>query len=205
MSSGIYNELLLNYSTTKDFRTVPMHLPAVDGPRRSALRRIDRTANFVMGTEAPSQGNSLDQRTFELTDNLTIPVRVALVHARHEGPVLQVDQPVRARTRLGNWTFTTWTTSTTASRRRYVDQRAGADRSVQRTGERSRRRRTASYARTLGRRRRRCRSTPACAWTSRSSQRPPLNQTVLTEYGRATSSVPDNGADLSALRHSTGT
>ena len=78
LTNGLYNELLLNYSTTKDFRTVPTQFPAltVQGiPRVDASgAAVAGTASFVLGTEASSQGNSLDQRTFELTDNFTIPV-----------------------------------------------------------------------------------------------------------------------------------
>ena len=78
LSSGLYNELLLNYSTTKDFRTVPTHYPmlTVQGiPRVNADgSAATGTASFVFGTENSSQGNSLDQRTFEVTDNFTIPV-----------------------------------------------------------------------------------------------------------------------------------
>ena len=78
LSSGLYNELLLNYSTTKDFRTVPTHYPmlTVQGiPRVNADGTpATGTASFVFGTENSSQGNSLDQRTFEVTDNFTIPV-----------------------------------------------------------------------------------------------------------------------------------
>jgi hypothetical protein len=77
LSNGLYNELLLNYSTTKDFRTVPTHFPAltVQGIPRVNVdgSAATGTASFVLGTEASSQGNSLDQRTFELTDNFTIP------------------------------------------------------------------------------------------------------------------------------------
>jgi outer membrane receptor for ferrienterochelin and colicin len=78
LSNGVYNELLLNYSTTKDFRTVPTRFPMVTV---QGIPRVNGdgtpaagTANFVFGTENSSQGNSLDQRTMELTDNLTIPV-----------------------------------------------------------------------------------------------------------------------------------
>lgn len=78
LTGGLYNELLLNYSTTKDFRTVPTKFPAltvqgiprVNGDGTAAVG----TASFVLGTEASSQGNSLNQRTFELTDNFTVPV-----------------------------------------------------------------------------------------------------------------------------------
>jgi outer membrane receptor for ferrienterochelin and colicin len=78
LSNGLYNELLLNYSTTKDFRTVPTRFPmlTIQGiPRVNADGSpAAGTANFVLGTENSSQGNSLDQRTMEITDNLTIPV-----------------------------------------------------------------------------------------------------------------------------------
>ncbi|MEP6762967.1 MAG: carboxypeptidase regulatory-like domain-containing protein [Gemmatimonadaceae bacterium] len=70
---GVYNEFLANYSTTKDFRTVPVNFPQLT---IRGLPRSDTTgtANVVVGTEASSQGNSLDQRTIELTDNITIPI-----------------------------------------------------------------------------------------------------------------------------------
>jgi hypothetical protein len=41
-------------------------IPRTDNPATSA--------QFVLGTESSSQGNSLDQRTIEITDNLTVPV-----------------------------------------------------------------------------------------------------------------------------------
>jgi outer membrane receptor for ferrienterochelin and colicin len=73
LTNGFYNELLLNYSTTKDFRTVPTRFPMVTV---QGIPRVSGTgiASFVFGTENSSQGNSLDQRTFEITDNFTIPV-----------------------------------------------------------------------------------------------------------------------------------
>lgn len=71
LTNGTYNELLLNYSTTKDFRTVPVQYPQITvGVPRSD---VTGSTTFVFGTEQSSQGNSLDQRTFEVTDNLTIP------------------------------------------------------------------------------------------------------------------------------------
>jgi hypothetical protein len=73
LSSGVYNEMLFNYSTTKEFRTVPVTYPQITV---QGIPRSDNTstAQFILGTEASSQGNSLDQRTMEITDNLTIPV-----------------------------------------------------------------------------------------------------------------------------------
>jgi hypothetical protein len=73
IKGGLYNEFLTNYSTTKDFRTVPVRFPQVT-VRGIARSDTTGTANLVFGTEASSQGNSLDQRTIEFTDNLTIPI-----------------------------------------------------------------------------------------------------------------------------------
>ncbi len=73
LKHGIYNEFLANYSTTKDFRTVPFRYPQITV---QGIPRIDGAgnANFVAGTEASSQGNTLDQRTIEFTENFTVPV-----------------------------------------------------------------------------------------------------------------------------------
>ena len=62
------------------------------------------TVNFVMGTEASSQGNSLDQRTFEITDNFTIPVGT---HSFTFGVKDQFYKPINlfAQNSLGSWTF----------------------------------------------------------------------------------------------------
>jgi outer membrane receptor for ferrienterochelin and colicin len=103
LSSGLYNELLLNFTTTKDFRTVPTHYPqlTIQGiPRVSGTG----TANFVLGTEASSQGNSLDQRTFELTDNFTIPVGA---HAVTLGSKNLFYRSINlfGQNSLGNWRF----------------------------------------------------------------------------------------------------
>lgn len=73
-TNGVFNELLFNYSTTSDYRTVPALFPqvTVNGVPRSDGN--NGTVNFIAGTESSSQGNSLDQRTFEVTENLTIPI-----------------------------------------------------------------------------------------------------------------------------------
>ena len=102
--NGLYNELLLNLTKTSDFRTVPVRYPAAHGSRHSALRRQAGTVNFVIGTEASSQGNSLDQRTFEITDNFTVPVGT---HAFTFGVKDQFYKPINlfAQNSLGSWTF----------------------------------------------------------------------------------------------------
>lgn len=102
-SRGIYNEFLANYSTIKDFRTVPVNFPQL------TIRGIPRTdvtgtVNVVLGTESSSQGNSLDQRTMELTDNLTIPIGA---HALTIGGKALYYKSINlfANNSAGNWTF----------------------------------------------------------------------------------------------------
>jgi len=72
-SNGTYNELLFNYATISDFRTVPVKFPQLT--IRNVPRSDDPTklTSVQIGTEASSQGNTLDQRTIELTDNVTMP------------------------------------------------------------------------------------------------------------------------------------
>jgi hypothetical protein len=104
LSSGVYNELLLNYGTISDFRTVPVQFPqlTVRGIVRSD--KPAQTANFVLGTETSSQGNALDQRTVEVTDNLTIPVGS---HSLTFGTknIFYKSINLFASNSLGNWTF----------------------------------------------------------------------------------------------------
>lgn len=103
-SSGIYNEFLANYSTIKDFRTVPVKFPFLTV--RGIARSDDptKTANFVLGTENSSQANSLDQRTMEFTDNLTIPLSS---HAITIGGKALYYKSINlfAQNSFGNWTF----------------------------------------------------------------------------------------------------
>jgi hypothetical protein len=103
LPNGMYNELLTNLSKTKDFRTVPVNFPQL------TIRGIPRsdtttTANFVLGTESSSQGNSLDQRTFELTDNLTIPVGSHSITVGTKN-LFYKSINLFASNSMGNWTF----------------------------------------------------------------------------------------------------
>jgi outer membrane receptor protein involved in Fe transport len=102
---NMFNELLLNYSTTKDFRTVPVRFPQLTVRGITRSDNPAQTANFVMGTESSSQGNSLDQRTFELTDNLTIPLGSS--HSLTLGTKNLFYESVNlfSNNSLGNWTF----------------------------------------------------------------------------------------------------
>jgi outer membrane receptor protein involved in Fe transport len=105
---GMFNELLLNYSTTEDFRTVPVRFPEI------TVRGIPRTnpngtpatgtVNVAFGTERSSQGNSLDQRTFELTNNLTVPFGAHSVTFGTKN-IFYKSINLFSNNSLGNWTF----------------------------------------------------------------------------------------------------
>lgn len=101
---GIYNEFLANYSTTEDFRTVPIRFPQLT---IQGIPRTDNsgTARFVVGTDASSQGNTLDQRTIEFTDNLTVPIGT---HAITFGGKILKYRSINlfAQNSIGSWTFT---------------------------------------------------------------------------------------------------
>ena len=100
---GLFNELLLNYSTTDDFRTVPVRDPQI---RINGIPQSPGPGNtaFVFGTESSSQGNSLDQRTFEITDNLTIPLGT---HSLTLGTknIFYKSINLFSNNSLGNWVF----------------------------------------------------------------------------------------------------
>ena len=104
MSSGIYNEFLANYSTIKDFRTVPQKFPQLTVRGIAQSYDTTKTTNFVLGTENSSQANSLDQRTMEFTDNLTIPLSS---HAITIGGKALYYKSINlfAQNSFGNWTF----------------------------------------------------------------------------------------------------
>jgi hypothetical protein len=103
-SNGAFNEVLFNWTKTNDFRTVPVKFPQVT---TRAFCRAGSTAcdvAMVAGTEASSQGNVLDQKTFELTENFTIPI------ANHHftlGTKNLFYRPVNlfGQNSMGSWTF----------------------------------------------------------------------------------------------------
>lgn len=102
-STGIYNEFIANYSTTKDFRTIPVRYPQLT---IRGFQRTDATglASLQVGTDASSQGNSLDQRTIEFTDNLTIPIGT---HSFTVGGKAVMYRSINlfAQNSIGNWQF----------------------------------------------------------------------------------------------------
>lgn len=105
LPNGVFNELLLNLTTTHDFRTVPVNFPQVTVRGFTNATGGANTLAMVAGTEASSQGNILDQRTFELTENLTIPVGQ---HHFTLGTKNLFYKPINlfGQNSMGSWTFT---------------------------------------------------------------------------------------------------
>jgi outer membrane receptor for ferrienterochelin and colicin len=70
--SGTSNEFLFGYNTIRDFRTVPVNVPEISvgvTPNGGTTPSVAVT----VGTERFSPGNDLQQKIFELQDNLSIP------------------------------------------------------------------------------------------------------------------------------------
>ncbi|HJP85050.1 MAG TPA: carboxypeptidase regulatory-like domain-containing protein [Gemmatimonadaceae bacterium] len=104
LPNGVFNEFLLNLTNTHDFRTVPVTFPMITV---RGFPRADGSASdvaMVAGTENSSQGNKLDQRTFELTENLTIPLAS---HHFTFGTKNLFYKPINlfGQNSMGNWTF----------------------------------------------------------------------------------------------------
>jgi hypothetical protein len=187
-SNGMYNEFLANYSETKDFRTVPARFPqiTVQGVPRSDTTG---TANFVLGTDASSQGNSLDQRTIEFTNNLTIPVGA---HSITVGGKALYYKSINlfGQNSLGSWRFSNLDALNAGTANQYI---VSAPAPTDPNGGLATIK-AATYTAYI-----------ADAWQVRPTlsvnfgvrmdkpvfdTKPPLNPTVLTDYGRETSSVP---------------
>ena len=103
LPNGVFNELLLNLTTTKDFRTVPVVFPQVTVRGFNTASGASGLA-MIAGTEASSQGNSLDQRTFEITENFTVP---AGAHHFTVGTKNLFYRPINlfGQNSMGSWTF----------------------------------------------------------------------------------------------------
>jgi hypothetical protein len=69
-ASGMSNELIVGYNTSKDARSVPVRAPEVTvGVQVGTARRA-----VTFGTEQFSPNNLLDQKILEIVDNFTIPM-----------------------------------------------------------------------------------------------------------------------------------
>ncbi|MEO6528647.1 MAG: carboxypeptidase regulatory-like domain-containing protein [Gemmatimonadaceae bacterium] len=191
LPNGIYNELLFNNSTTKDFRTVPVRFPqlTVRGVPRSDGKT--GSVNLVTGTDGPSQGNSLDQHTVEITDNFTIPVGS---HAITLGTKNLFYKAVNlfASNAFGVWEFASLDALNNGVASRYAIATPAAtdpDNGIARVKAAN----YSLYAQDAWSVTPRLTVTAGVRWDKPSfKSAPPLNQTVLTEYGRATNVLPQN-------------
>ena len=188
MSSGAYNEFLANYSTIKDFRTVPVNFPQL------TIRGITRTdnpgtASVVLGTESSSQGNSLDQRTMEFTDNITIPISS---HAITIGGKALYYKSINlfANNSSGNWTFNTLDLFKQGIASQYIISAPAPTDPYNGLATIK----SATYSAYIEDA---FQATPTVSLTfgvrmdvPKFDNLPPLNPEVLTDYGRETSSVP---------------
>ena len=104
LPNGVFNELLLNLTTIDDFRTVPVLFPQVTVRGFARANGAASDVAMVAGTEASSQGNTLNQRTFEITENLTIPVGT---HHVTFGTKNLFYRPINlfGQNSMGSWTF----------------------------------------------------------------------------------------------------
>ena len=185
---GIFNELLFNKTTIRDFRTVPVRFPQITvlGFPRSG----GGNSRIVFGTEASSQGNSLDQDTFEVTENFTVPFRS---HSLTIGTKDLFYKPVNlfAQNSLGSWQFADTTALKNGTPNNYqVSAPAASDPA---NGIATFRASLLSYYLQDV-----WQATPTLAITVGArwdkphfKDTPPLNPSVLTDYNRATNDMPD--------------
>jgi hypothetical protein len=191
-SNGIFNELLLNLTKTSDFRTVPVHYPQITVRGIPRTDNTTGTANFIAGTEASSQGNTLDQRTFEITDNFTFPVGD---HHITIGTKDQFYKPVNlfAQNSLGAWTFNSLDSLQNGIASAYAVSAPAPTDPAHGLASFS----AAMYAyyiEDVWQATPRLNLTVGARWDQPSfGDKPPVTQSVLDQYNRNTSSVPTRG------------
>ncbi|HEU4720341.1 MAG TPA: TonB-dependent receptor [Gemmatimonadaceae bacterium] len=191
LSNGLYNELLINNSTTNDFRTVPVKFPQL------TIRGVPRSdgaagsVNLVVGTDGPSQGNSLDQHTVEITDNFTIPIGSHAITLGTKN-VFYSAVNLFASNAYGVWEFANLDALNNGVANRYAiatpaptDPNQGLARIKARSNS--------FYVQDAWAVTPQLSVTAGVRWDKPTFKNfPPLNQTVLTEYGRATNVLPQN-------------
>ncbi|HEV2641810.1 MAG TPA: carboxypeptidase regulatory-like domain-containing protein, partial [Candidatus Elarobacter sp.] len=188
-SNGVFNELLFNLSKTQDFRTVPVRYPQITVRGIPRSDGANGTANFVAGTEASSQGISLDQRTFEITENLTIPIGD---HHITIGTKDQFYKPVNlfAQNSLGSWTFNNLSDFQAGIASNYAVS-APAPTDPARGLATFRANMYAYYIEDVWQTTPNVSLTFGARWDKpHFGDTPPLTQSVLDQYGRNTSTVP---------------
>ncbi len=189
MPRGSYNEFLANVSTIKDFRTVPVKFPQVTVQGVARTDVPTQTTNVVFGTEASSQGNSLDQKVVELTDNFTIPLGS---HSITAGAKMTRYSWVNlfAQNSMGTWTFATLDDFTNGKTKSYVAS-APAPTDPYKGLATVKTFNYTAYIEDKWQVTSRMLLTLGVRYDKPTFDNvPPLNQEVLTDYGRATTSVP---------------
>lgn len=189
---GMFNELLLSYTTINDFRTVPVTFPEVTVTNVPRSDGKTGTVRLVAGTEASSHGNALDQKYFELTENITIPV------ASHQftfGTKNLFYEPTNlfAQNRYGTWEFSSLANLNAGIASRYqVSAPAPTDPNAGLANFRANLH--SFYAQDIWSVNPRLSLTMGIRYEKPSfKDTPPENPTVLTDYGRSTATVPDRG------------
>ena len=186
---GVFNELLLNKTTIRDFRTVPVRFPQITvlGFTRPSGAGASR---MVFGTEASSQGNSLDQDTFEITENFTVPFRS---HSLTIGTKDLFYKPVNlfAQNSLGSWQFADTTALKNGTPNNYQVSAPSATDPAKGIAT-FRASLLSYYLQDVWQ------ATPTLAVTVGArwdkphfKDTPPLNPSVLTDYNRSTNDMPN--------------
>ena len=187
---GIFNELLFNKTTIRDFRTIPVRAPQITVlgfPRPSGAAGSSR---IVFGTEASSQGNSLDQDTFEVTENFTVPFHS---HSLTLGTKDLFYKPVNlfAQNSLGSWQFADTTALKNGTPNNYQVSAPSATDPAKGIAT-FRASLLSYYLQDVWQ------ATPTLAVTVGArwdkphfKDTPPLNPSVLTDYNRSTNDMPN--------------
>lgn len=186
---GAYNEFLANVSTIKDFRTVPVKFPQITIRGIPRTDNPSQTANIVFGTESSSQGNSLDQKVTELTDNFTIPFGT---HSVTVGAKLTSYAWVNlfAQNSMGTWTFSSLDAFNAGTPSSYVVS-APAPTDPYKGLANVHTKNYTAYIEDKWQATQRLALTLGVRMDKPDfTDKPPLNAEVLADYGRATSSVP---------------
>jgi outer membrane receptor protein involved in Fe transport len=191
LPNGMYNELLLNSSTTNDFRTVPVRFPqlTVRGVPRSDGKT--GSVNLVAGTDGPSQGNSLDQRTFEITDNFTFPLGAHSITLGTKNIFYKAEN-LFASNAYGVWEFSSLDNLNNGIASSYAIATPAAtdpNNGIAKINAAS----YSLYAQDVFQVTPQLSVTAGVRWDRpQFKNTPPLNPIVETEYGRATNVLPQN-------------
>ncbi len=183
--NGSFNELLFNYETIRDRRQPSVQVPQVT-VYNGGFPIID-------GSERYSQGNQLDQDLIEMTDNYTMPVGNHRITFGATGQWYKV-RNLFTQASYGVWTFGTLDSLNAGQARQYIV-------GVPLSGDGAVRFRAGNYGAYV-----QDEWTPTNQLTVNYGIRlddpifftkPPLNQSVLSEFGRNTQDVPSGNIQWS--------